>query len=215
MNKFSFIFLVFFSGFGIQNAGNDWHLESSKNGIAVYSKTVPGNSVNAVKSVCTLNCSLSGMVALIVDVASYHKWIYHCEHAEVLKTISPLELIYHQETEAPWPASNRDFIGRLKISQDYKTGVISASVENMPDYIPEKPGVVRLKQFNERLFIIPLGRGKSEISYELLMDVGGNIPGWMVNLAITAGPYESLSEMTKLVNTGVYNNIHYPYIKDF
>ena len=141
--------------------------------------------------------------------------MYHCGQVQVLKTISPLELIYYQVTEVPWPASNRDFIGRLKISQDPNTKIITARVENLPDYIPEKQGIVRLRQFRETMTITPKGRDQSELSYEMMMDVGGNIPGWMVNMAVTSGPYETLSAMKKLVNTGAYNGIRYPYIKDY
>jgi len=170
--------------------------------------------VNSVKSVCIFNSSLSGMVALVEDISTYKKWIFHCAAAQNLKMLSPSELIYYQETSVPWPASNRDFVAKLKISQDPKTGIITVIVQNMPDYIPEKSGIVRLRQFNETVIITPKGKNKSELSYEMLMDAGGNIPGWMVNMAITDGPYESLYEMEKLVNTGVYSKAKFAFIKE-
>ena len=206
--------LVLMTCMAFAPGGNTWELQSNKNGIAVYTKSVDGYSVSAVKSVCTMNSSLSGMVALVLDVASYKKWIYHCANARILKWISPTELIYYQETSVPWPADNRDFIGRLKLSQDNKTGIVTVTVENAPDYLPEKSGKVRLKKFNERIIIVPKGKNKSELSYEMMMDVGGNIPGWMVNLAITSGPYESLLEMKDLVNTGAYSNTRLTFIKE-
>ena len=193
---------------------NSWQLRSNKNGIAVYTKTVSGYSVSSVKSVCAFNSSLSGMVALVLDIPSYKKWIFHCKDARILKWISPTELIYYQEISVPWPADNREFIARLKISQDNKTGVITANVENEPNYLPEKSGKIRLKKFSERVVIITKGKNKSELSYEMLMDVGGNIPGWMVNIAITSGPYESLVEMKNLVNTGAYSNARLSFIKE-
>jgi len=191
-----------------------WELRSNKNGIAVYTKTVDGYSVSAVKSVCTLNSSLSGIAALVLDIPSYKKWIYHCDHATVLKWISPTELIFYQVTSVPWPADDRDFIGRLHLSQDNTTGTITVTVENEPGYLPIVSGKVRLAKFSEKIVIIPKGRNEAELSYEMLMDVGGNIPGWMVNLAITSGPYESLSQMKDLVNTGAYSNSRLPFIKE-
>lgn len=206
--------LVLMTCMAFAPGGNTWELQSNKNRIAVYTKSVDGYSVSAVKSVCTMNSSLSGMVALVLDVGSYKKWIYHCANARILKWISPTELIYYQETSVPWPADNRDFIGRLKLSQDNKTGIVTVTVENAPDYLPEKSGKVRLKKFTERIVIVPKGKNKSELSYEMMMDVGGNIPGWMVNLAITSGPYESLLEMKDLVNTGAYRNTRLTFIKE-
>ncbi len=206
--------LILYIGMAFTAGGNVWELRSNKNGIAVYTKTVDGYSVSSVKSVCTFNTSLSGMVALVLDIPSYKKWIFHCKDAKILKWISPTELIYYQEISVPWPADNREFIGRLKITQDNKTGVITLTVENEPNYLPEKPGNVRLKKFSEIVVITPKGKNKSELSYEMLMDVGGNIPGWMVNMAITTGPYESLFEMRNLVNTGVYNSARLAFIKE-
>ena len=195
--------------------GNIWKLRSNKNGIAVYTRSVDGYSVSAVKSVCTFNSSLSSLVALVFDVPSYKKWIYHCNQASIMKWMTSLEFVYYQETNVPWPAANRDFIGRLKLIQDKVSGIVTITVENEPNFAPPKPGVVRLKKFTERIVIVPKGKNKSELSYEMMMDVGGNIPGWMVNLAITSGPYESLFAMKNVLNTGAYRNpIGFGYIKE-
>ena len=191
-----------------------WTLKQDKNGIKVYTKSVTGTRVNSVKSVAVFNSSLSGMVSLVEDIAAYKKWIFHCAKAQNLKTVSSSEIIYYQETSVPWPASDRDFIARLKISQNPQTGIITVMVQNMPDYIPEKPGIVRLRKFNETIVITPKSKNKSELSYEMLMDAGGNIPGWMVNMAITDGPYESLYDMAKLVNTGAYSKAKFAFIKE-
>jgi hypothetical protein len=194
--------------------GNDWELKIQKNGVTVYTKSVPGNSVKAVKSVYTLKSSLSALVALVEDVPAYHNWIYHCSHAEILKNEGPAHLIYYQETSVPWPASNRDFIGNLKISQDKKTKIVTVNVDNQPDFIPEKSGKVRLKKFIEKIVIVPKGNGEVELTYELLLDPGGNIPSWMINLAITEGPYETSLEMIKTIQSGTYKNAHFDFIKD-
>ncbi len=214
MIKTSIAVLILITYTAFKPGERAWELQSNKNGIAVYTRTVDGYSVSAVKSVCIINSSLSGMVALVLDVASYKKWIFHCDHAQIVKWINPTELIYYQETSVPWPADNRDFIGRLKLSQDKVSGIVTITVENEPNYLPQKTGRVRLKKFTERIIIAPKGKNKSELSYEMMMDVGGNIPGWMVNLAITSGPYESLSAMKSLANTGAYSNARPGFIKE-
>jgi len=208
------ISLVLLSSFLSPNPGNDWRLRENKDGIQVYSKSVPGSGVDAVKSVYNVNSSVSGVVALVADAASYPKWIYRCSQAKTLKTISQEEFIYYQETSVPWPASNRDLIGHVKISQDPNTKIATITAENMPTFIPEKSGKVRLKVFHEKIDIVPKGKDKSEVTYELFLDPGGNIPAWMVNLAIVDGPFESSRDMIKLINTGAYKNVHLSFIKD-
>ncbi len=209
---FLIIFILAFSK--VKQGENDWQLKVNKNGIAVYTRQVPGTNIKAIKSVFIMNTSLSGLVALLADISSYHKWVYRCSNAEILKTISPTELIYYQETSVPWPASNRDFVGKLKISQDPNTHVVTITIENMPDYIPVKSGKVRLKKYHDVSIIVPKGNGKAELTYELMLDPGGNIPAWMVNLAISEGPYQSNTAMIKLINSGVYKNARFAFIKE-
>jgi hypothetical protein len=209
------ISVIFFSLFEIMyQGGGDWQLKTDKNGIEVFTRPEPGSRVKAVKSVCTIKSSLSGIVAILLDIPAYHKWIYRCSSAEVVKKINPSDLIYYQETSVPWPASNRDFVVQLKIIQDKQTGIVTATVENKPGVTADKSGKVRLQKYNEKVVIVPKGKDQVEVTTELSLDPGGNIPAWMINLAITDGPYETSAGMIKMVQSGAYKNAHYDFIKE-
>jgi hypothetical protein len=215
MIKSLYLLLIVLPALSFMNpGGSEWELKQNKNGVAVYTKSVPGMSVKAVKSVATVNSTLSGIVALVLDVPSYNKWIYRCANAHVVKTESASQLVYYQETSVPWPASNRDLVCQLKISQDKKSGIVTIIVENAPGFEKEKSGKVRLQKYSEKMLLVPKGKNEVEVTTELALDPGGNIPSWMINLAVTDGPYQTSLGMSKVVKSGSYQGAHFPFIAE-
>jgi hypothetical protein len=195
-------------------ASNDWTLKLRKNGIEVFTKSLPGTNIKAVKSVYKVKSSLSSLVGLLLDVPSYTKWIYKCTDAKLIKTESPTEIIYYQLTNVPWPASDRDLVARLTIRQDKENGIVTAIIDCQPDLIAEKPGKVRLKKFDSKYIFSPKADGMLEVTSELFLDPGGNIPAWMINRAATMGPYNTALKMINMLNSEKYNNASFPFIKD-
>src|ERR1700712_2655695 len=89
-------------------AQNDWQLRQDKEGIKVYTKNIDNAALKAIKAVFTINASLSALTAVLLDVNSTRDWVYATKKIQLLKQISPAELIYYSEVEIPWPVSNRD-----------------------------------------------------------------------------------------------------------
>src|SRR4051812_26894624 len=78
-------------------AQKGWTLASKKEGIQIYTASVPDSKVNAIRVECRLNARPTQIVALLMDVESAPKWIYHTKSCKLLKRISPSELYYYSE----------------------------------------------------------------------------------------------------------------------
>jgi len=52
------------------------------------------------------------------------------------------------------------------------------------------------------------------VRFELLIDLGGDIPAWLVNMAIDKGPYYTLLNMSKVVKTSRYKDTYLNYIME-
>jgi hypothetical protein len=48
-----------------------------------------------------------------------------------------------------------------------------------------------------------------------MVDPGGSIPAWLINMFATKGPYESVDAMRKHVLKPAYANVHLPFITDY
>jgi hypothetical protein len=54
--------------------------------------------------------------------------------------------------------------------------------------IPEKPDLVRIKNYWQRWTIEPRENGMIHIVLEGFVDPGGNVPSWLYNMVITDTP---------------------------
>ena len=112
-----------------------WKLHSEKDGVQVFTQPVSNSAFKAVKAVGVVEASLSRIAYVLMDVKTTKEWVYGTKVCTLLKQMTPSDLIYYSEVDLPWPASNRDFIIRITLTQDPKTRVMTIIAENMPTYI--------------------------------------------------------------------------------
>jgi len=214
-SKAIFFFLLITAGCCYRGyAQEDWALKTNKDGIAVYTRSLPDSKFKAVKVECTFAASLSQLVAVILDVNTGDQWVYSTKSSVLLREVSASELFYYSEVSVPWPASNRDFIAHLKVVQDAHTKVVTVYGPTVPDYVPVKKDVVRILQSEGRWVISPIGPNRIKVEYTLRVDPGGNIPAWLINMFAAKGPLESFRNLRTHLQKPGYSNLHLPFITD-
>ena len=122
--------------------------------------------------------------------------------------------MYYSEVDIPWPASNRDFIVRLKVTQDERTKAVTVEGENKPALLPENKNIVRIRQSYSKWLITPLQNGHVQIEYLLQVDPGGTVPAWLINMFATTGPFESFQKLRMQVKKTSYSHVNLPFIRD-
>ena len=210
------IFFTFtvLSGFSGKKALHEWELKKFENGISVYTRITADSKYKELKAVFQQKTSLSSVIALLNDFESFPKWVYKCEKSKALKKDSDKHLIRYQSVVAPWPVDNRDMVVEVNTYQDEKTKIVYQKVRGIPDYAPKEKGHVRIREFRAQWTLRPLKNGMVEIEYELLVNPGGSIPVWLVNMAMVEGPYETSSNMKIWLMKEKYQKTVYPFITD-
>ena len=199
-----------FWGFGQEN----WKLRTDKEGILIYTRSFPDSKFKAIKVECELDATLSQLVAVILDVNTGAEWLYSTKSSVLLKQVSPSELYYYSEVSIPWPASNRDFIAKLKAVQDTHSRVVTIYGPIFPDYLPTKKDIVRVTRSEGKWIISPLGKGRIKVEYTLRVDPGGDLPAWLVNLFVTKGPHESFVKLKEQLKKPAYAHPNLAFITD-
>lgn len=192
----------------------DWHLKKLQNGISVYTRDSKNSKYKELKAVYEIKSSMSSVIALLNDADSYPLWVYRCGKSKILKKTSDQDLIRYQSIIAPWPVDNRDMVVEARSYQDEKTGIVYQKVSGIPDYIPSVPAHVRVKEFRALWTLTPLKNGLIQVDYELLVNPGGNIPAWVVNMAVVDGPYETSVKMKEWIMKEKYQKTSYSFIKE-
>lgn len=216
MRVYSSLFVTLFFTYPVQFAAaqEDWKLRDEKEGIKIYMRSVAGSEIKALKVSFSIQATMSQMAAVILDVAATDQWVYSTKSCTLLKQISPQEIVYHSEISVPWPASNRDFIARIRVTQDPSTRIMTVESFNEPDYVPEKEGVVRVPHADGKWTIKPVAPAELQVEYMLHVDPGGAIPAWLINLFATKGPFESFRNMREHIRKPVYQRVRIPFIAD-
>ena len=207
------IFLLFW-GLGACYGQDDWKLRNDRDSIQTFTSHLDGDRIKSIKAESIIPASLKQLASVILDVDHLQDWVYSTKSSRLVKRVSPTELYYYSEVNFPWPASNRDFVAHLTISQDPKTHVITIRAENVQGLVPEKKGIVRINESVGRWTITPIDKNLLRVSYILRVDPDGNIPPWMVNLFSTKGLFQSFKNLRILMQRKPYTQSILPFITE-
>ena len=212
--KFPFLIVTFFSLAIFVRAQGDWKLERDKEGIKIYSRGKTDSKIKSLKAVCTVKSTLAQMTAVLLDIKNQDEWFYHTT-SSVLKVVSPAELYYYAELNFPMPFSNRDFVEHITVFQNPATRVLTMTVQNIPDYIPPKKGIVRVERSQCKWVVTPIDQDSLLLEFTLFSDPGGSIPAWLVNMMSFYVPFETFKKLRIQLLKPEYQNVTMSFIKNF
>jgi|GEM_PF-137234 hypothetical protein len=192
----------------------EWKEVRESNGIKAYVMKVPDMAQKRVKVETVTESSLSALVALMTDASRHKDWVYANIYAEIVEQIDAYNWVYYGRSDAPWPVSDRDVVTRVHMLQNPVTKEVVFESVGEPAYLPDCEDYVRIPMLHAIWRFTPLGEGKVRVAFELLLDLGGNMPGWVINLAATKGPYNSLKDFIDLAHQEPYSNASVANIKE-
>jgi len=208
------IFLSFYFQIIPVSGQSEWKLIKEDTGIKVFSKTVPDSKIKAIKAELILKASASQLVALLLDVNTATKWVFHTKSCVLIRKISDSELYYYSEVSLPWPLENRDFVAHIKVFQDPKTKVVTVDAPAVPGWMAAKNGIVRISHSVGLWIITPIDKERIKLEYSLQVDPGGVIPAWVVNTFAAQGPIESFKKMQVQLKLPQYKNASLTFIQN-
>jgi ribosome-associated toxin RatA of RatAB toxin-antitoxin module len=210
-----FLFSVLcFIAFIFPNMANAWDLAKKQNGITVYTRSVKGSNFKEYKAIAHIKASLSSLVAIVEDISAYPSWIHTCKEGKLLKRLNEKETYNYTINDAPWPVRDRDAAVHNKISQNPEDRVVTIEIKGIPDYIPEKTGLQRVKKIDGSWRFTPLGNDTVEVVYQVHSEPGGNLPSWLVNSVVVDQPFYTLVNMQKVIDRPKYRQATYKFIKE-
>ncbi len=175
---------------------DDWKLQRDNNGIKVYTKRAIKSSLKDSKASVIVNASAKDAIELFLDFEKHDDWMDRIRASRLLKKASDHEFYVYYEVTAPWPVTNRDLAVVYKVIK-IQNGGYRMNVIAQPDYVPPQQGMVRIPEAISSWEFIPKGDNKVEVIFTNHSDPGGTVPEWMVNMAATDNPYNTLSNLRK------------------
>ncbi|MEQ8533859.1 MAG: START domain-containing protein [Imperialibacter sp.] len=178
-------------------AQQSWEIDRDKDGIIVYTKEEEGSAFKSFKAVMAVVASTDEIVEILKNADDYTKWYGYTKTSALLKQAGDAQYNY-VETIFPWPYSNRDMVYRMSVNVS-ANGIVKILLKGIPDYVPEKQGIVRMKKAEGYILLQPID-GKTEVTYVFHSEPGDNIPPWLANNSIAELPFRTLSGLRKMLN---------------
>jgi hypothetical protein len=181
-----------------------WTLAKDKKGIKVYHRKIDITPIKVFKGVAELETELTPLVAFLMDVHKFPSWIVMCNSIEVLKStgeeadeIDQVLYCVYTINKPPWPVKPRDNVVCAIVTQEHETLTLRVKGFSLPEYIPHKKGLVRCPLLMMELKFTPLDNGNTEFTFETVVDVGGLIPKWVINVYSVHIPYMTIQNIRK------------------
>lgn len=187
-------------------------LVRKSDGIFVYKQKDAYSNINRIVAQTIIDAHYLKIFCLIKDFHYQKEWIYANNGAICIDSISPDNWIYYGISKMPWPFQNRDVVAdvNLKVNRADKELIIQSV--SKPGLIPESSEMVRIQLLNSKWKLKKLD-DKTYVELDLLVDVGGNVPVWLINMFAAKGPFNTFKNMKKeLQNPDDIKNCGY---KDF
>ena len=176
-------------------AAANWQRVSTTDGISVATRTVDGSAFAEVRASATVCATIPQLVEFVEDVGAFDTWIPDTQSARLLARPSPHQQIYYIRTSMPWPVKHRDMIYELteltELTGAPAGAVASVLMVGLPQYLPPEAGVVRMTAVTGR-WDFSEAAGTTQISLQMHIEPGGNVPVWLANRRIVGTPSKML-----------------------
>lgn len=176
-------------------AAAGWEPSSDRDGIQVWTRTIPGAPLKDFRGVMVVEQPLDAVVAAVTDVASYPEWFFQMKEARIAQGERLDEAYVYFMIGGIWPVSDRDAVIKATVSQDPQTLSLFMAADAAPDFLPKVAGRVRMPAMKSGWKLTPLSATRTEIELIGNADPGGWIPLWLANSVVQMMPRETLKRL--------------------
>lgn len=195
----------------------EWKLVSDRNGVQVFVRDTETSRLKTFRGVTRFVLPDEyALAAVLNDYDNHPKWLYMIDSSRELRRDSPLRRYLHVTTDLPWPLDDRDTAIEVTVKQRLtpQEEAIIITMENRPGLMPVQPDYVRIPELKGLFKFRRLNNtGLTEATYEVVLDPGGYVPGWAVNILARDIPYFTLDRLRRFVMRPEYQGKFYDYLE--
>lgn len=191
----------------------DWTLvkNDSRKNIKIYIKQEEGKRNHSFKIDMLADAPMSAIARVYFDIENYPRWLWQVRDAKLLKRVSDSEYYYYLVHDAPVTLPDRDIVMNAHIEPyNHKRGFMALTLKAVPEYLPEKPPLVRMLAEDMVVKIYPISTEQSRVEIEGYFDPGGVAPVWAINAVQRQAPYFTMIGLQRMAESTTYKNASHP-----
>ena len=176
-----------------------WDYVKEKNGIRMYTRKQDSSSFKCFRGETVFNSSMEEVSKYIGVANNFDQWDENIEELTLLESTSNRYINCYFAYRTPWPLSKRDFCAELIVAYDSASHTRTVNATPMKKDLPERKGIVRVRNFYLRWTLTDMGSNKIHAVMEGFIDPGGLVPSWLYNLVIVQAPYDAMNGIKQRV----------------
>lgn len=194
----------------------EWRLVSDRNDVQVFVRHNEQSRLKTFRGVTRMKLADEyALAAVLNDYATHPKWLYMIDSSRELRRDSPLRRYMHVTTDLPWPLSDRDTVIQVDVRQRItpREESIIVQMRNQPGLMPLNADYVRIPELHGMFKFRRMGNDVLEATYQLVLDPGGYVPGWAVNILARDIPYFTLDRLRRFVQRPEFQGKYFDYLE--
>lgn len=198
--------------FGQEPCG-EWRQIRVCDGITGYERKNPRSPINEVKAIGVVDAPVAVIEAVVRDIPAEEQWMFMCSKAYKLDppNVSSTADSYYSffRQGLPWPVSDRYAVVRHELSLDKTSGVLTLQAKGAAVATPaQEDRGIRLPLIEVLCIMNPLSRNKTEVTYQILADVGGSLPAPILQMLTKSLAVDTIRNVRKMVKKEPYRSAH-------
>lgn len=194
MSKYLLLILLLLNPF----QDSEWILKKDKNGIEVYTRSKEGSSFSEFKAITIItNRTLPEVLDVLLDVENYESIFPDCVNPEILKQDGKYYDIHYMLTKGPFPVKDRDSVFEQITEVDKNGKHAFITLNPLPDYIPEKEGIVRVRNGSGYWDLTEDDNKNVTVIHQFHGEPGGDVPAWLANNFVVSHPFKTFENLKR------------------
>ncbi|MCW8196597.1 hypothetical protein F6455_17525 [Proteobacteria bacterium 005FR1] len=196
------------------NSGPDWRLDKQEHGVSFFLRDHPDSSIPEFRAVTLIPASMARVLAVLLDVENYSRWIHRCEQSFTVAISGEREQYIYQRNDLPW-VRDRDIILKARLSHRDSAKQVDINLEAAPAYCQKHASAncsridadryVRITDAVGSYRLNQLSDGTVELIWQQHLDPGGKLPRWLVTAMLADIPIKSLARLREVVQDAKYS----------
>jgi hypothetical protein len=163
-----------------QAAADGWTAAGSTRGVTLAFRDDPQLEVREVRATTELPFPAARIFPLVCDFTHYGSLVSGVQETKMMSGAVPADYeIYMRYAPRFLVVSARDVVVRVQ-SRSTPGGLSRCDWADVNEREPERKGVVRMPLLRGSWTIEPLDVTRSRVVYQVAVDPGGRLPGWLV-----------------------------------
>lgn len=170
-----------------------WVDRGGRDGVRLAIRDRQGSKIREIRAIAEVDAPPERVLAVLADVEHYPQFMPPTEQVRLLRNDGE-SAVYYMQINPPVVA-RRDYCFRVTFDHLPEGKLRSHWEAEAKGCLPERPGIVRVQATDGEWILEPREGGrKTHALYRCHIEVGGQVPAWMVN-------QRSITQLPDVINS--------------